>query len=75
MIDEKNFLDLPVKSNMGTYENISKIAISYTIGSLLDYNYFKNITISFDGDPKTIQQFNFTENLDRPASATMLFII
>ena len=35
----------------------------------------KAITIPFDGDPKTIQQFNFTENLDRPASTTMLFII
>ena len=28
-----------------------------------------------DADPKAIQQIDFTGNLDRPAGATLLFII
>ena len=58
----------------------------YITGFLLDYNYFKNyykmiaIDLSkqqaYDSDPKTIQQINFTENLDRATvCVTMLFII
>ena len=43
-IDGKNFLDLPGKSDMRTYDNIWKIAIDqgddYITGCLLDYNYF-----------------------------------
>ena len=30
---------------------------------------------TFDADPKTIQQINFTANLDRAGNTTMFFII
>ena len=52
---------------------------------MLDYPYFKkyykliSIDLSkqqkLDADPKTIQQINFTGNLDRAESSTMFFII
>ena len=74
---------------MRTYDNIRKIATgqgdNYTTGCLLDYNYFKNyykvieIDLSkqqaLDADPKTIQQVNFTGNLERDNGAIMFFII
>ena len=79
MIDGKNFFDQPVKNNKVTYENIRKIATgqgdNYTTGCLLDYSYFKDyckmiaVDLSkqqaLDADPKSIQQMNFTANLDR----------
>ena len=44
MIDEKSFLDHPVKSNLRTYFSIRKIATGegddYTTGCLLDYLFF-----------------------------------
>ena len=71
-----------------TYENITKITIvqldDYTTGCLLDYTYFKKhykmITIDLskqqvlDADPKSIQQINFTANLDR-ANTRFYFIL
>ena len=71
------------------HENIRKIATGqgddYTTGCLLDYPYFKEnykmiaIDLSkkqvLDGDPRAIQQINFTENLDRARNTTMFFII
>ena len=52
---------------------------------MLDYPYFKkyykliSVDLSkqqkLDADPKTIQQINFTGNLDRAESSTMFFII
>ena len=82
MIDGRNFFDQPINSMTKTYENIRKIATGqgddYTTGCLLDYSYFKNhykmIAIdlskqqSLDADPRTIQQINFTANLDRAAN-------
>ena len=87
VMDVKNFFDHPVKSDMITYDNIRKIATGqgddYTIGCLLDYNYFKKhykmiaIDLSkqqaLDADPKSIQQINFTGNLEQ--QATIFFII
>ena len=89
MIDGKNFFDQPVKNNKATYENIRKIATGqgddYTTGSLLDYIYFKNyykmivVDLSkqkaLDADPKAIQQFNFTANLDRAGNTKIFFIL
>ena len=47
IIDGKNFFDQSINSNLKTYENIRKIAISqaddYTTGCLLGYSYFKEI--------------------------------
>ena len=57
----------------------------FTTGCLLDYSYFNNyykmiaIDLSkqqvFNADPRTIQQFNFTANLDRNGNTTIFFII
>ena len=74
---------------MRTYDNIRKIATGqgddYTTGCLLDYNYFNNyykmIAVDLSKqqalgvDSKAIQQIIFTRNLDRPAGATIFFII
>ena len=88
MIDGKNFFNQPINSNLKTYENIRRIDTGkgddYTTGCLLDYPYFNNhykmivIDLSkqqvFDGDPRTIQQINFTANLERTENTTMFFI-
>ena len=89
MIDGKNFFDQPVKNDKVTYENIRKIAMGqgddYTTGYLSDYTYFKKyykmiaIDLSkqqaFDADPKAIQQFNFTANLDGAGNTRLYFIL
>ena len=87
MIDGRNFFDQPVRSYLITYYNIQKIATGQrddcTTGCLLEYNYFKiyykMITIdlskqeAFDTDPKTIQQIDFTGNLEN--NAVIFFIV
>ena len=89
MIDERNFFDQPVENEPRTYDNIWKITTSqgndYKAGCLLDYpcfkDHYKMIAIdltkwqALDADPKTIQQINFTGNLDQPGNTIMLFII
>ena len=88
MIDGQNLFDQPVKNNLRTYDSIWKIATgqggNYTTGCLLDYNYFKNYykmtaidltkLQALNVDPKTIQQFSFTGNINRTEGATMFFI-
>ena len=88
MTDEQNVFDQPVKNNLITYDSMQKIVTGqggdYTIGYLLDYNYFKDyykmieIDLSkqkaLDADPKAIQQINFTGDLNRSESARMFFI-
>ena len=88
MIDRKTFFDQPVKNDKVTYENIGKITIGqgddYTTGCLLDYTcfkkYYKMIAIDLskqqvlDADPKSIQQINFTANLNR-ANTRFYFIL
>ena len=72
MINGRNFYDQPIKNDLTTCDNITKIAIrqgdNYTIGCLIDYPYFKSyyklISIDLDADPKLIQQIIFTGNLD-----------
>ena len=77
------------KNNKVTYENSRKIATGqgdyYTTGCLLDYIYFKNyyqmiaIDLSkqqaLDADPRTLQQINFTANLDRTGNTRFYFIL
>ena len=72
-----------------TYENIRRTTTGqeddYTTVCLLYYSYFrenyKMITIDLskqqvlDADPRTIQQINFTANLDRAVNTTMFFIV
>ena len=81
--------DEPVKSNVRTYNNISRIATGqgddWTTNCLLDYNYFnKNYKMigidlgkqqAFDADSKAVQQVRFTGNLDWHEGAKMFFII
>ena len=89
MNDDKIFFDQPLNSMTKTYKNIRKISAGqgddYTTVCLLDYFYFKDhynmipIDLSkqqaFDADPRTIQQVNFTANLDKEGNTTIFFII
>ena len=89
MMDGRNFLDEPIKTDLKTYDNIRKIATGqgddYTTGYLLDYLYFKKyhklivIDLSkqqkLDTDLKAIQQIKFNRNLDKAEGSTMFFII
>ena len=89
MTDGKTCFDQPINGKLKTFESSRKIATGeaddYTTGSLLDYSYFnenyKMIAIdlskqqALDADPRTIQQINFTANLDRAGNTTMFFII
>ena len=77
MIDEQNFFDQPSKNNLGTYNNIQKIAVGqgsdYITGCLLDYNYLNNYykvmtrdlskRKALNTDPNAIQQIDFMGNL------------
>ena len=78
-----------MKNDKITYENIRKIAIDqgddYRTGCLLDYAYFedcyKMIAVdlskqqTLNADRKTIQQINFTANLDRAGNTRIYFIL
>ena len=89
MIDGKNFFGSTNKRYKVTYENIRKITTGqgddYTTGCLLDYIYFKNhykmiaVDLSkqqaLDADPKTIQQINFTANIDTTGRTRIYFIL
>ena len=86
-LDGQNFFDQAVRNNLMTYNSIWKIATgqgdAYSTGCLLDYKYLKSyynmiaIDLSkqqaLDGDPKAIQQINFTGNLEN--NAETFFII
>ena len=81
--------DEPVKSNVRTYDNISRIATGqgddWTTNCLLDYNYFnKNYKMigidlskqqALDADSKAIQQVKFTGNLDWHEGTKIFFTI
>ena len=83
----KTFLISQLNNDLRKYDNIQKIAVGqedyYTTGSLLDHsyfnNYFKMIEIdlskqqALEADPRTIQQINFTRNLEK--NATIFFTI
>ena len=87
MINGENFFDQPIKNKKITYDNITKIATGYdyTAGCLLDYPYFietyKMVAVdlskqkALDFDRKTIQQINFTANLDRAGNPRVYFIL
>ena len=85
----QNLFDRTVKHDKRTYDNIRKIATgqrgNYTTGFLLDYPYFlenyKLIVIdlskqqTLNANSKTIQEINFTGNLETAGNITMFFII
>ena len=87
-IDGKNVFEKPINNYTKIYKNIRKLATGqegYTTVCLLYYPYFKEnykiiaINLSkqqaFDADPRAILQINFTANLDRAETTTMLFIL
>ena len=88
-IDERNYFDWPIKSDLRTYDKIWKIATGqgddYITGCFLDYQYFekyyKLIAIDLskqqklDANPKALQQINFTRNLEGAEGTAMFFII
>ena len=73
IIDERNFYDNPIESDIEKYRELKKLMIGkgedYTTGSLLDFNYFKKhyklvaVDLSkqneLDADPRAIQQIEF----------------
>ena len=89
VINGENFFDQPIKNKKITYDNVRKIATGYgddyTTGCLLDYPCFnetyKMIAVelskqkALDFDPKTIQQINFTGNLDTAGNTRVYFIL
>ena len=89
MIDEQNFFDQPIKSNIRTYSGILKFMKGerddYTTIYLLFYPYFnehyKMVALylskhqALDADLKAIQQINFIANLFRAENTTIFFII
>ena len=87
MIDGQNLFDQTVRNNLITNDNVRRFATGQgddrATGCLLNYHdfnqYYKMIAIdlgkqqTLDADPKTIQQINFTGNLEQ--QATIFFII
>ena len=86
LIHGKGFFEKPIKNDEETYAQIIEMGRNndYTIGNLLDYEYFpkiyKLITIDLSKyielrnlDLK--QQINFTRRHERNGGATMFFII
>ena len=85
----QKLFDQPTNNDIKTYENIRKITAGQgydcTTGCLLVSSYFKinykMIAIdlikqqTLDADPRTIEQINFSANLDRAGNTTMFFII
>ena len=84
MIDRRKCLGQPLANNLIRYNNIQKFATDqgddYKTGCLLDDNN-KMIAIdlikqqALDVHPKTIQQINFTANLNQPGNATMFSLL
>ena len=78
IIDGRNFYDNPIESGIEKYRELKKVMIGkgedYTIGSLLDYDYFKKnyklvaVDLSkqkeLDADPRAIQQIEFKYMLE-----------
>ena len=73
IIDGRNFYDNPIENNIEKYRELKKVMIGkgedYTIGSLLDFNYFdkhyKLVAVDLskqkelDADPRAVQQIEF----------------
>ena len=73
IIDERNFYDNPIESDIEKYRELIKVMIGkgedYTTGSLFDFNYFdkhyKLVAVNLskqkelDADPRAIQQIEF----------------
>ena len=87
-IDGRKFFNQPINNDIKTYEIIRKIITGqgddYTAVFLLEYPYYKKnykmIAVDLskqeavDANPRSMQQINFTANLDRAGNTTMFFI-
>ena len=82
LIDNKPFLDQPVKSKQEVYEKLVEMSRNndYTIGNSLDYLYHQNyykligIHLSRQKHMSIPQQINFTGKFEENDGATMFFI-
>ena len=82
LIDNKPFLDHPVKSKQEAYENLIKMSRNdnYTTANLLDFSYHQSyykligIDLSRQTNTNIPQQINFVGNLEEDDGATMFFI-
>ena len=86
-IDGRNFYDNPIKRDIEKYRELKKVMIGkgedYTIGSLLDYNYFKkhyklvaadlSKQKELDADLRAIQQIEFKYMLE--TSSTIYWVL
>ena len=83
LIDNRPFLDQPVKNKQEVYEKRIKMPRNdnYTTGNLLDYlyqqNYYKLIDIDLSRQTNTniSQQISFTGKLKDGNDAIMFFIV
>ena len=78
MTDGRNFYDQNINDTIKMYNEIRKTALGkgndYTVGRLLDYQYFKehykllccNLSMQsiLDSDPKAVQQIEFLYRLE-----------
>ena len=82
LIDNKPFLDHPVKNKQEAYENLIKMSRNdnYTTANLLDFSYHQSyykligIDLSRQTNTNIPQQINFVGNLEEDDGATMFFI-
>ena len=81
LIDQQPFFEIPIKNKEETYKAINKLVRNgdFTVGSLLDYEYFsthyKLIAIDLSKQKADLenQQINFIGKLEQ--NATIFFII
>ena len=87
LIDGRNFYDNSIESDIEKYRELKKVMIGkgedYTIGSLLDFDYFKKhyklVAVDFskqtelDADPRAIQQIEFKYMLE--TNSTIYWIL
>ena len=84
LIDGKQFFEIPIKNKDEAYEAIIEMRRNndYTIGNLLDYEYFskhyKQIVIDLikqiELENPDLKQINFIGSLEKNEGATMFFI-
>ena len=86
MIDGRNVYDQNINDTINMYDEISKTTLSkgddYTIGCLLDYQYFKhhyklvccNLSLQsiVDSDGRAVQQIESTFRLNNSVNAQIL---
>ena len=83
LIDNKPFVDHPVKNKQEAYENLIKMSRNdnYTTGNLLDFSYHQNyykligIDLSRWTNTNILQQINFVEKLEEDDGAVIFLLL